>query len=417
VVSVALLFALGRRLYGQRTAWLAAGLLALSPLAILFSITLFIDPLLTASVLWALWAASRARWRSLAAALATGFAIKQTALLFAPLALGLALAGLPGVATPRQAARRLWWASRPLIMALLISAGLVFGWDAARHAGIGFWTQGYADNMPGRLVRANEVLPRAQAWIGLLHYVTASTPLNLLLAAGLPMALIAEIWRKAARRAALIDVLLSGFALLYLAAYWLLAFNVWDRYLLPLAPLLALLLARVLLIAAATIVRIVPGRPAWLRPAAHLGLAGALALAAWGPARAAADSAYPVGGDHGAYDGIDEAATYVRGMPAGSVLYDHWLSWQWDFYLFGSPVYVAWFPSPQGLTTDLKAFGRRSPRFLVVPSWEGDAELRAAAAEAGFTFVERHTTYRRDGTASFHVYALEPIGHEGSGPN
>ena len=52
VVSVALLFVLARRLYSRTTALLAAGLLAASPFAILFSITLFLDPLLTAIGLW-----------------------------------------------------------------------------------------------------------------------------------------------------------------------------------------------------------------------------------------------------------------------------------------------------------------------------------------------------------------------------
>ena len=61
VASVALLYALGRRLFGTRTALVAAALLAGSPFAILFSITLFLDPLLTAAGLWGLAAAARGR--------------------------------------------------------------------------------------------------------------------------------------------------------------------------------------------------------------------------------------------------------------------------------------------------------------------------------------------------------------------
>ncbi|MBL8057080.1 MAG: glycosyltransferase family 39 protein, partial [Anaerolineales bacterium] len=73
LVNLALLFALARRLVGPRPAALAAWLLALSPFAILFSVTLFLDPLLTACGLWALWRAAAHRPRSAALALALGF--------------------------------------------------------------------------------------------------------------------------------------------------------------------------------------------------------------------------------------------------------------------------------------------------------------------------------------------------------
>jgi hypothetical protein len=90
------------------------------------------------------------------------------------------------------------------------------------------------------------------------------------------------------------------------------------------------------------------------------------------------------------------------------VLYDRWLSWQWNFYLYSAPVYVAWMPSPAALATDLRAFGHTSPRYLAVPSWEQDAELRGAAASAGFEFVPRHHSYRRDGSLALTVYELTP---------
>ncbi len=124
------------------------------------------------------------------------------------------------------------------------------------------------------------------------------------------------------------------------------------------------------------------------------------------PAIVAARSGYPIGGDHGAYEGIDDAARFIHTLPEGGVLYDHWLSWEWNFYLFDGPLYVAWFPSPEALTTDLTAFGRMSPRYLVVPSWEADAEVRAAAARAGFEFTPLHASKRRDGSTAFVVYRL-----------
>jgi len=413
LLSVPLLYALGRRLYDAPTGRLADWLLALSPFAILFSVTAFVDSLLSAAVLWALWAAAAGRWRQMALALALGFACKQTALLFVPLCLGLALLARPLPPNPGAALRRLAAAAWPLLPALLVAAILIFGWDALRHASVSFWDQGYSDNIPGRLVRANELLPRALAWVNLLHYVTASTALNLIFVAGLPLLLI---WnRSAPSRAGLADAILTGYVLLFLAGYWLLAFNVWDRYLLPMLPVWLLLMARVLRLVAYSFQRtfyLLSRR--WrasdlgFRRSLGLALPAALLLLAGPGALQGARSIYPIGGDHGAYDGIDTAAQLIRGLPPGSVLYDFWLSWEWDYYLFGGPIYVAWLPAPAALTTDLHSFGASSPRYLAVPQWEGDSEARAAAAQAGYHLVPLFTAYRRDGLPTITVYELAP---------
>jgi hypothetical protein len=123
----------------------------------------------------------------------------------------------------------------------------------------------------------------------------------------------------------------------------------------------------------------------------------------------AAHSIYPIGGDHGAYDGIDGAAQYLMHLPYGTVLYDHWLSWEWNYYLYDGPVYVSWFPAPEALTIDLKAFGRSSPRYLAVPAWEATGEMRAAAEAAGYDFVPVYTAYRRDGPPTLFVYELRCV--------
>ena len=418
LISVALLFALTRRLYDRPTAQIAAWAFALSPFAILFSITVFIDPLITAFGLWGLWEAASRRSRRAGLAFALAFAAKQTALIFLPLAMGLALLALPSATSPRQALGQLVTNARPIVVALLISALVVFGWDFVRRAPIGFWGQGYSDNMPGRFIRANEVLPRARAWLDWLHYFTAAPALNTLFLLGLP-ALLLNAARRAAR-AALADLLLAGYLLLYLAWYWLLAFNVWDRYLLPILPLLAILFARAAWQIAYGIWQIAhrglrlsyhlsPSFGIWNLGVGSLSLdllPLLLCLSLIHPAIVAARSGYPIGGDHGAYEGIDDAARFIHTLPEGGVLYDHWLSWEWNFYLFDGPLYVAWFPSPEALTTDLTAFGRMSPRYLVVPSWEADAEVRAAAAHAGFEFTPLHASKRRDGSTAFVVYRL-----------
>lgn len=412
LVSVALAYALFRRLYGPQTGLAAAWLLALSPMAILFSITAFFDPLLTAALLWAWWAAAGGRRREAAAALALAFAMKQTALFFAPLVLALAVLRLPASATPREAARTLTRMAGPLLAGLAVTAGLIFAWDVARDPVIGFWSQGYSDNVPGRLARSGEVLPRARAWVDLLHYATGSTAANGAALLGVGALLLAE-WRKPSRRG-LADRLLVGFCVWYLAGYWLLAFNVWDRYLLPIVPLVLGLGARAMVWAGGRLAQAMDtlapkGRDQWrTRMALGAALSVTLAVMLAEPALAAAKSRLPVGGDHGAYDGIDSAADYLRGAPAGSVLYDHWLSWEWGFYLYDGPVYVSWFPTPGALATDLRAFGGTSPRYLAVPAWEGPEEIWAAVKAAGYEAELVYTAYRRDGEATIRVYELRP---------
>ncbi len=60
--------------------------------------------------------------------------------------------------------------------------------------------------------------------------------------------------------------------------------------------------------------------------------------------------------------------------------------------------------APDALTTDLKAFGAKSPRYLAVPAWESGVEVRAAAASAEFELVPVYTAYRRDGIPTLVLY-------------
>ncbi len=422
VVSVALLLALARRLYAAPAAHLAAWLFALSPFAILFSITVFIDPLLTALILWGWWAATQREPRALALAFALAFATKQTALLFLPLSLALYLVRLPrpGADDFPATLRQLWIALRAILIGLFICLLIIFGWDLIRQGPIGFWSQGYSDNVPNRLIRANELIPRLQAWFALLHYFTASRVFNLILLLGLPFLL----WRsfRSPSRAALADLLITNYVLLYLALYTFLPFPVWDRYLVPLIPLLALVAARGLWQLAYGLWRIAhhfsfftfqfsPRLGIWVLGFGNLSLdllPVMLCLLLIQPALTAMRSGYPIGGDHGAYAGIDDAARFIHTLPTGGVLYDHWLSWEWNFYLFDGPLYVAWFPTPAALAADLQSFGRASPRYLAVPSWEADSELRAAAAQVGFEFIPVHTSLWADGSPAFTIYQLAP---------
>ena len=68
-------------------------------------------------------------------------------------------------------------------------------------------------------------------------------------------------------------------------------------------------------------------------------------------------SQYPIGGDHGANDGIDQVADYLKTLPSGTVVYDHWLAWELGYYLGDGFVYLAYFDTPAALADDLRVFG------------------------------------------------------------
>src|SRR5258707_5728827 len=61
IASVALVYAIGRRAFGAPAGLAAAWVMALSPFATLFSISVFVDPLLTTWVLWAILLIVRGR--------------------------------------------------------------------------------------------------------------------------------------------------------------------------------------------------------------------------------------------------------------------------------------------------------------------------------------------------------------------
>jgi hypothetical protein len=118
-------------------------------------------------------------------------------------------------------------------------------------------------------------------------------------------------------------------------------------------------------------------------------------------------SALPLGGDHGAYDGIESVANFMRDeAPSESVLYHHWLGYHYRFYLHGAPLRQHWYPDLEDLARDATIY-RREPRYIAFPSWRDGAPAEAALAAAGISLVPVLETTRRDGTNSFYLYRLE----------
>jgi hypothetical protein len=122
--------------------------------------------------------------------------------------------------------------------------------------------------------------------------------------------------------------------------------------------------------------------------------------------RDAAASRFPVGGDHGAYQGIEQVVHYLQAVPANTTLYHRWLGWHWRFYLWGSPYDLRAWTSPSDLAAQAAARpGAR--RYVVFPSWHSSTETRLALSQAGLVMREVQRAFRDDGSLSFIVYRIE----------
>lgn len=195
----------------------------------------------------------------------------------------------------------------------------------------------------------------------------------------------------------MLDLTLMSFTLGYFMLHWLLAFPVWDRYMLGLVPVICLLIGRL----ASLVYRFSVGR---VGNAMVVVLVLALLIP---PAAQAFQSATPIGGDHGPHDGIDRIAAFLRDLPYGTVVYDHWLGWVLRYYLWDANVYVAYFATPGSLAEDLHVFGRTSPRYIVFSSDESTTRIERVIAADGFALSPVLSAQDRHGRPTFTLYRID----------
>ena len=195
----------------------------------------------------------------------------------------------------------------------------------------------------------------------LLWYLTASHIVWIVLVGA---AVLAAVYARGTdhfpRRNTVLAVLLCGWIGVYWAIHAAFSLPLWDRYFLPIAPVFAILCgwigARVLSLSS----------DVW-RPAV-IGLWMVLLLPG---AMQAARGGLPIGGDHGAYDGLREVSGWLdSNSPAGAVLYHQSLSWHLQFYLYENPrdYTVRWFASPVALADDAAKRAQQA-RFVIAPTW------------------------------------------------
>lgn len=421
LAGIAIVYALGQALYGdERVGLVAALLLALSPFDILFASTAFTDPLMTAFVLGALLAAARDHLGMAGLLAGLAVATKQQGLLFLPLVVTVgvlptkdsqkaSLGPRPDQAHADSlragrilAGLRQIWSQRWLRFSLgfgLVVAGTL-GWDAARLQRPGFLEQSlisYGGLGPAQPADLGE---RSVQWLQLAGAFWVSPWFNTLLLGGLAawaLGGVAGWWTGWTR----LDLAMGIFIVAFLLLHWLVGFQVWDRYLLGLVPLVALLAAR----AFVTLGMAIQATP-WRRfYVITLGVILVVLLTA--PVLQASRSGLPIGGDHGAYDGIDRIANYMLTQaPVGSVLYHHWLGYHYRFYLYSAPLRLHWYPDFEDLARDAHVY-RREPRYIAFPSWRDSSAVKDALNSASIKLEQVYETKRRDGSFSFRLYRLE----------
>lgn len=403
---VALVASLGEVLYRHSgTALVAAAGVALSSLAIAFSAAAFPDSLMAALGLAACLMAARGRggWAGLLAGLS--FATKQTGLVWLPLVLLLQTAR-----SDPESLNLKWGTLDRLLVAFFLVVGLMISWDAVRVArgGSSFWRMGNVSYGGLRLAWPQALWNRLHGWMGLTRHLFASPIVGAAMLLVLPALLWNALMRHHRAYAGFADVLLISFSLIYFLFHWLVAFPIWSRYLLPLAPILSLLLGRFFGHVLYLVQRL-PG--AWyaarraLLIACCLLFAACLILLAFNAAR----GRYLVGGDRAAYGGVREIAAFLSGLPEGSVVYHHWLGRHYRYYLFDAPVYLAYWPTPAWLAQDVHAFGGREARYLTIPSWEASARVERALEEVGYGLEAALTTGGSNGLPSLTLYRIEAI--------
>jgi hypothetical protein len=165
----------------------------------------------------------------------------------------------------------------------------------------------------------------------------------------------------------------------FVAVHVLVTVQIWDRYLLPLAPFLALGIG----IAGAQLF------DRDRRIAAALLLAGAIVMIP--PALTASSGGFAIGGDHGAYSGLREmiAALQTQTPLADGeriVLYHHALGWHYRFYLYepvgAQRIDLRWFPNAAYLA-DNAAKTPYPHAYLIRPEWLSLRNLDLHLAQRG----------------------------------
>jgi hypothetical protein len=408
-LTIPVVGAIAQVLWGRRSASLAALAYCLNPFAISFAATAFTDPLMVLAGMLALLAALRQRPLPAGLCLAAAIMTKQQGLLYAPLIIAVipwgVRSGAYQIQNPEYRIRSgdhlrtphfqlptlyLW-----LIAGLALVCLPILYWDSLRWAvAPSPWDLGVRNYGALAIALIDEWGTRLRGWGSLAWFLTANDWLWMVLLLLAVFVVGQEIHAAKAKtkartggtissqRRRLLPAMLVFWSLGFFALHVTTTVQIWDRYLLPLAPMATLALAGLLSpwLETATPVRL-----------AAILLAGLIFLTP--PAIQAAHGRYPIGGDHGEYTGLTEALAWLRSERLGKIaLYHQKLGWHYRYYLFDEiergHVELRWFPSAVYLADNASKAAQRT-RLLIQPDWAPVRNLAQQLAVRNLALVER----------------------------
>ena len=406
-LTIPVVAALATRLWHGRSGLAAAAAMAFSPYAISFSPTLFTDPLLVLAGSLGIYFALRRRLYWTGFWVGVAIMTKQQGLLYLPLiAMLLAVGG--GRISRIEAPRALTLLFAGLLTVLLP----VLYWDSLRwDVAPSPWDLAVRNYGVLSLLPLAEWPTRIASWRPLLLVMVSGWVIWLSLAILPIWSALSRIYRQ--RRGANTPIaagalpntrfyliLLWGafFCLLHIAA----SVAIWDRYLLPLAPLVALTIGWIVTTALARVNAYLPWRRSPM-PAIAL-----VALTLLPAATSAATGGYPIGGDRGAYSGLQAALSWLQTeAPSQAILYHRSLGWHYQFYLYDDvqtgDIQLRWFPSEVYLADNVIKAAHRA-RFVLQPDWE---PLRGLDRQLQ---IRRFNMKERFNAGHFTVYEIVYVG-------
>ncbi len=404
VATIPVVAACAQQLWGRRVALLAVLLFALNPFAISFAATAYTDPMLVLTGMLAYLFALRRRFFWAGLWLGIAIMTKQQGVLYIPLVAGGLLMNFrskrldSGFLDSPPAPRYPPLATRYPFLMWFLGMGImilpILYWDSLRWAvAPSPWDLSIRHYGALTVLAPVQWLARLKSWLSLAWYLSASWPVWVMIMVVGGYALFAKARHVRFETAPTSSqghhlvtlspgLLVLLWSLGFLALHIISSVQIWDRYLLPLAPILALLVGRLLSRQLAAF----PPRWYWI------------SLCAWGllltpPALTAASGSLPVGGDHGAYQGLTEALDWVqREYPARLVLYDQKLGWHYRFYLYEQLTTgrydLRWFPNAVYLADNANKIPG-TPKLLLQPAWAPVQDLKLHLTMHGLTLQER----------------------------
>lgn len=337
ILSLAVLYRLAKTFSDTHAALFTLLVATMSPLDIAFAPTVFQDPPMLLAILLGILLLLRRRWMWGGFWLGFAFCIKPTAIYLFPLGIGLALL---------YNTNWRWQDGLKTLGGLLVPIGLLVVWDESRLAQ-SFFTLGNYNNNPGRFIRADEILPRAGHWLDQLMLI-APTPIF-----AIGLLIVSMIWLVVSavlrHKSGLAAWWIAAYSVAYVGWHWLIAFPVYDRYVLPLVPFSVLIAGQGL---------------AWIYAHWRKATIAVLAVAfivTLRPATAAIHHTNPATGQE-----IDTVSRLLATDYQGQIVYDYSLGWQLRWYLGQNPsVLIVYFPTPEQLAIHMQ--NDKGFRYLIAP--------------------------------------------------